>query len=484
MRKALSLMAVFAHLMLPAAAQLPEARRTRLLRQMDDTAAHYGELSRRIWEFAEVGYKETRSSALLRDELKANGFRIEQNVGGIPTAFVATWGSGAAPVIALLGEFDALPELSQDTVAERKPRVHGGAGHGCGHNLFGAAVAFAAITAKNYMVAEKLAGTIRFYGTPAEEGGGGKVYMARAGAFQGVDVALTWHPGPENSAALATSLANINAKFKFRGIASHAAGAPWNGRSALDGVLLMNHALDMMREHVPTETRIHYIITKGGAAPNVVPEFAETYVYARHPRMSVLDGIWARIIKTAEGAALATETRMEMEIVNSVWDVLPNDALGALLQKNLELVGGVKYSPEERVFAERLRATFVDPAGLPPLGQEETILPPAQVRGGGGSTDVGDISWQLPTAQFNASTWAPGTSFHTWQATAFSGMSIGRKGMVVAAKTLALATLDILHDPSHVQRAREAFDRRRAGFTYRSRVPASQGAPLHYRDTQ
>lgn len=484
MRKARRLAILITLATLPAAGQWPDAKRARLLKQMDDTARHYGDLSRQIWEFAEVGYKEFKSSALLRDELKANGFRIEENVGGIPTAFVATWGSGASPVIALMGEFDALPELSQDDIAERKPRVNGAPGHGCGHNLFGAAVAFAAVTVKNYMVAENLAGTIRFYGTPAEEGGGGKVYMARAGAFKDVDVALTWHPGPENQASLSSSLANINAKFKFRGLAAHAASAPWNGRSALDGVLLMNHALDMLREHVPTETRIHYIITRGGAAPNVVPEFAETYVYARHPKMSLLDGIWARIIKAGEGAALATETKMEMEIVNSVWDVLPNDELGALLQKNLELVGGVKYSPEERTFAERLRATFPNPAGLPPLGQEETILPPSPELSGGGSTDVGDISWQLPTAQFNASTWAPGTSFHTWQATAFSGMSIGRKGMVVAAKTLALATLDILYDPAHVKRARVAFDKRRAGFTYRSRVPESQGAPLTYRDTK
>ena len=227
---------------------------------MDDTAPRYGALSRKIWELAEVGYKETKSSALLRDELRANGFKIEESIAGIPTAFIATWGSGA-PVIALMGEFDALPELSQEDVAERKPRSVGAPGHGCGHNLFGSAVAFAAITAKNYMTERKLAGTIRFYGTPAEEGGGGKVYMARAGAFNGVDVVLTWHPGSENHAGLESSLANINAKFKFRGIASHAAAAPWNGRSALDGVLLMSHALEMLREHVPTETRIHYIIT-------------------------------------------------------------------------------------------------------------------------------------------------------------------------------------------------------------------------------
>ena len=467
---------------LAAPAQLPPSDRAQLLARMDDTAPRYGALSRKIWELAEVGYKETKSSALLRDELRANGFKIEESIAGIPTAFIATWGSGA-PVIALMGEFDALPELSQEDVAERKPRSVGAPGHGCGHNLFGSAVAFAAITAKNYMTERKLAGTIRFYGTPAEEGGGGKVYMARAGAFNGVDVVLTWHPGSENHAGLESSLANINAKFKFRGIASHAAAAPWNGRSALDGVLLMSHALEMLREHVPTETRIHYIITKGGAAPNVVPEFAESYVYARHPKMAALDGIWARMIKAAEGAALATETKMEMEIVNSVWDVLPNDALSGLLDKNLKLVGGVEYTPEERVFAEKLRATF-DLSSAPALGHEETIVPQNEVRPVGGSTDVGDVSWQFPTGQFIAATWVPGTSAHSWQSTAFSGMSIGRKGMLVAAKTLALTALDIVHDPNQVKLAREAFEKRRAGFNYRSRVPASQGAPLTYRDNK
>ena len=449
---------------------------------MEDTAPHYGDLSRKIWEFAEVGYQEVKSSALLRDELEANGFRIEKNIGGIPTAFIATWGSGS-PVVALMGEFDALPELSQEDVPERKPRVDGAPGHGCGHNLFGSAVAFAAIAAKNYMAERKLAGTIRFYGTPAEEGGGGKVYMARAGAFSGVDAVLTWHPGSQNHAGLESSLANINAKFKFRGTASHASSAPWNGRSALDAVLLMSHALELMREHVPSETRIHYIITKGGAAPNVVPEFAESYVYARHPKMATLDGIWARMIKTAEGAALATETKMEMEIVNSVWDILPNDPLSALLDKNLNIVGGVKYTAEERAFAGKLRATY-DQAALPPLGQEETIVPLSAIHPIGGSTDVGDISWQFPTANFVAATWAPGTSAHSWQSTAFSGMSIGRKGLLVAAKTLALTVLDIMHDPNQVKLAREAFEKRRAGFTYRSRVPASQGAPLGYRDTK
>ncbi|MFN7921956.1 MAG: amidohydrolase [Bryobacteraceae bacterium] len=462
------------------AAEIPSAERTRILRTMDDTAQRYGEISRRIWEFAELGHKEQKSSALLRDELRANGFRVEENIGGMPTAFVATWGSGK-PVIGLMGEFDALPALSQDTVPERKALIAGGSGHGCGHNLFGAAVVFAAVAVKNHMAANRLPGTIRFYGTPAEEGGGGKIYMVRAGVFEGTDVVLTWHPGSTNHASLDSTLANMNAKVRFRGVASHAASAPQNGRSALDGLLLMNHAVEMLREHVPQETRMHYIITKGGAAPNIVPDFAEGYYYARHPSMAVLDGIWQRVIKCAEGAAMATETKAEVDLVNSVWDVLPNDALSTLLDKNLRTVGGVKYTAEERAFAERIRST-IDLTGAPELGSEETIVPQNVSNGLGGSTDVGDVSWLLPTAQFVVATWAPGTPAHSWQSTACSGMSIGRKGMAVAAKTLALTTLDIVYDPRQVDLARAAFEKRRGSQRYQSRVPADHKPPLDYRD--
>jgi aminobenzoyl-glutamate utilization protein B len=319
--------------------------REEVLRKMDAQTPHFGDLSRRIWELAEVGYKEVNSSELLKAELRAAGFQIQDHVAAIPTAFTASWGQGR-PVIGILGEYDALPGLSQEAVPEKKPRVAGAPGHGCGHNLFGAASAFAAIAVKDYLAEKKIPGTIRFYGTPAEEGGGGKIYMARAGAFNDCDVVLAWHPGSSNGASLRSSLANISAKFRFYGKAAHAAGAPDKGRSSLDAVMLMAHAVDMLREHVPEVTRIHYIVTQGGAAPNVVPDFAEAFYYARHPEMSTLDGIWARIVKCAEAAALATETRMEMELINSVYNLLPNDALAALFDRNLRRVGGVKYSPE------------------------------------------------------------------------------------------------------------------------------------------
>ncbi len=453
--------------------------RDTMLQKMDERAEHYGQLSRRIWEIAEVGYKEKQSSDLLKAELRGAGFQITENVGEIPTAFTASYGSGK-PVIGILGEYDALPGLSQDSVPEKKPRVAGAPGHGCGHNLFGVASAFAAIAVKDYLIANKKSGTIRFYGTPAEEGGGGKIYMARAGAFNDCDTVLAWHPGSANAASLGTSLANIHAKFKFYGKAAHAAGAPDKGRSSLDAVMLTAHAVDMLREHVPQETRIHYVVTNGGEAPNVVPDFSEVWVYARHPDMATLDNIWSRVVKCAEAGALATETRLETQLVNSVYNLLPNEPLTYLLDKNLRRVGGMKYTAEEKAFAEKLRQSFPTENALP-LGSEEQVQP-VREESAGGSTDVADVSWIVPTAQFTTATYVPGTPGHSWQSTACSGTSIGRKGMVNAAKTLALSAVDLFNDPKLIETAKADFNKRRAGHEYKSRIPMSQKAPLNYRD--
>ncbi len=468
-----------APLLLAAPMLLVADDRPEMLRQMDAQAQHFGDISRSIWEFAEVGYQEAKSSALLKSELRSAGFEIQENIAGIPTAFSASWGQGK-PVIAILGEYDALPGLSQDAVPGKKPRAAGAPGHGCGHNLLGAASAFAAVTVKNYLASHKAPGTIRFYGTPAEEGGSAKVYMVRAGAFRDCDVVLTWHPGNQNRASRRSSLANISAKFRFYGKPAHAAASPDMGRSALDAIMVMNVAAEMLREHVPEATRIHYIITNGGAAPNVVPDFAEAYYYARHPDMRTLDGIWSRIVKCAEAGALATETRMEMQLVGSVYNVLPNDALTALLEKNLRTVGGVHYTAEEQTFAEKLRTSFT--AGRDaPLGSQEQVQRPEDGYDSA-STDVGDVSWSLPTAQFRAATFVPGTPGHSWQSAACSGSSIGRKGLVVAAKTLALTAVDLYSDPEQVAAARASFEKRRAGHEYRSRIPADQKPPLNYRD--
>lgn len=468
-------------LVLPVFGQISPADRERMMSTMDVHAAQYGELSRQIWEYAEVGHKEVKSAALLRNELRKAGFAIQDGIGGMPTAFTAEWGRGK-PVVAILGEYDALPGLSQETVPDRKPRMEGAPGHGCGHNLFGVAAMFAAISVKQWMEEKKIAGTIRFYGTPAEEGGGGKIYMIRAGAFRDADVAITWHPGSANRTGLGSSLANINAKFRFYGRASHAAAAPDKGRSALDGLLLMNHAVEMLREHVPDSTRIHYIITKGGAAPNVVPDFAEGYIYARSPSMLTLDNVWERIVKCAQAGALGTETRMEMQVVNSVYNVLPNEPLARMMDRHLRTVGGVKYTADERAFAEKLRQTVgMEPSAV--LGSEATVAPFEGERGGiGGSTDVADVSWVIPTQQFTAATFVPGTPGHSWQSTACAGMSIGRKGMVVAAKVLALSAADLLTTPALIEEAKKDFEKRKGGHVYQSRMPADSKPPLNYRD--
>src|SRR5450631_1378292 len=263
-------------LLLLVAIPLMADDKSALLQTMDARAAHYNDVSRKIWEFAELGFKETQSSALLKSELRAAGFNVADSLAGMPTAFTATWGQGK-PVIGIMGEYDALPGLSQDATPIRKPLVNGGPGHGCGHNLLGAASLFAAVTIKEWLSANKIAGTIRYYGTPAEEGGDGKLYMIRAGLFKDVDVVLSWHPADQNGASLKSSLAMISAKFRFYGKPAHAAAAPDAGRSALDGLMIMGNSVEFLREHVPDSTRIHYIITNGGAAPNVVPEFAEIF---------------------------------------------------------------------------------------------------------------------------------------------------------------------------------------------------------------
>lgn len=482
---------VIASLLLTAAVGAPKATpapavgfkdadKIKLIAAMDSRAGHFGDLSRKIWEYSEVGYKETKSAAAHVAELKAAGFEVQEGVAEIPTAFVATWGSGK-PVIGIMAEYDALPGLSQQDIPEKKARVEGDPGHGCGHNLLGTGAVFAAVAVKDELMARKLPGTIRLYGTPAEEGGGGKIYIARAGLMKDVDVMLAWHPGDANRASVGTALANITAKFRYKGQAAHAAGSPDKGRSSLDAVMLAGMGIEFLREHVPSETRMHYIITKGGEAPNVVPAFAEMYVYARHSDMRVLDGIWERMVKIAQAGALATETTLEMELVNSVYNVLPNDALAALYDKNLRRVGGVRYTPEEQAFAETLAKSFAPSSVALPLTSAADIQPVA-TGVESSSTDLGDVSWQVPTSELSTATYVPGTSAHSWQSAACAGMSIGRKGMVVAAKTLALSAMDLFTDPSLVKAARDSFDQRRAGYEYRSRVPADQKPPLHYRD--
>jgi aminobenzoyl-glutamate utilization protein B len=433
-----------------------------------------------IWGYAEVGYKEYKSSALLQQTLKENGFTVEAGVADIPTAFVATYGSGK-PVIGILSEFDALPGLSQDSVAEKSPIAGMKSGHGCGHHLFGVASVAAGIELKKLIEAGKLKGTIKVYGCPAEEGGSGKVYMVRAGLFNGVDVVLHWHPGSENQVELRRSMANISAKFRFHGLAAHAAAAPDKGRSALDAVEGMDMLVNMMREHVPSSTRIHYVITDGGKAPNVVPDFAESYYYVRNQDRAIVRDVFERVVNAGKGAALGTGTTMDYEITGGVYDLLPNKTLAEVMQKNLESIGGVMYTEKEMEFAKKIQATFNYKS--PAIETAKEIRPLVEEKDdGGGSTDVADVSWTVPTVGLNAATWVPGTPAHSWQATACGGTDIGIKGLMVAAKTIALTGIDLFTDHTIITKATDEFNKAKGpDFQYKALLGDRKPA-LNYRD--
>ncbi len=463
-----------------ANAQLPRpaANTAPLLASLDARADHYADVAKQIWGFAEVGYLEVKSTALLQRELRAAGFTITTGIAGEPTAFVAEFGGGK-PVVAILGEFDALPGLSQQEIPTRSPLVAGGPGHGCGHHLFGTASAAAAIALKEWMQANNVKGTLRMIGTPAEEGGAGKVYMVRDGVFNDVDAVIAWHPADGNAVNGGRSMANISGKFRFHGISAHAAAAPERGRSALDGVEVMNVMTNFLREHIPDGSRIHYVITDGGKAPNVVPDEAEVYYVARHEDMKIVKDIWERIVNAAKGAALGTGSTHELQLVGSVYSLMPNETLARVQQRALERVGGFTYTPEERGFALQLQqsANYT----VRPLENAAKVLPLVLDQAGAASTDVGDVSWVVPTVQLSAATWVPGTAAHSWQAVAAGGTSIGAKGMMVAAKTMALTGADLFTTPATIDAAKAELERRRgADFVY-STALGSQKPQLDYR---
>lgn len=448
-----------------------------LLRFVEARRAVDRSVALEIWNWAEVGYQEEQTSGRLQKELRDAGFTIRAGVADMPTAFVAEYGSGK-PVIAILAEMDALPGVSQAAVPERSPLRGRISGHACGHHLFGTGSTSAGIAVKNWLLANKRSGTIRVYGTPAEEGGAGKAYMVRAGLFNDVDIALHWHAGDSNVVTNEPSLANKSAKFRFSGVAAHAAGAPDRGRSALDGVEAMNYMANLMREHMPDDARLHYIITRGGDAPNVVPEFAEVYYYVRHRNPMVMAELFDRLVRISEAAALGTGTTVKHEVIHGAYSLLPNDALAGLVDQKLRQVGGVIWDDAERVFAEKIASTYAK-SGLG-LGSEREIQPIGN-RMSFGSTDVGDVSWTVPTIGFRTATWVPGTPGHSWQAVAAGGMSIGLKGMENASKVLALTAVELLSRPDMISAARAEFERRRgADFRYASAV-GDRKPPLDYR---
>ena len=430
-----------------------------------------------IWDWNEVGYQEIKSSGLLQNLLAENNFSITTGVAGIPTAFIAEYGS-KGPIIAIMGEFDALPGIIQTNNPFRDVREDAAAGHACGHHMFGAASAWAAVAVKEWLEDNNIEGRIRFYGTPAEEGGSGKVYMVREGLFDDVDVVLHWHPDSVNDAPSRTSNSNKSAKFTFKGISAHAAGSPHKGRSALDGVEAMNMMVNMMREHIPQESRIHYVITKGGEAPNVIPDHAEVYYYVRHPEMKQVEELFERVVNTARGAATGTDTTMTYEVMHGNYSLLPNDVLQKLMHAKLAARGGIKYNKEEQAFAEEIYQTLLSPSRQ--IGDQEKVNP-WRTSHGYGSTDVGDVSWVVPTAGARIATWVPGTAGHSWQAVAAGGTSIGLKGTKLAAEVLADTAIALYQAPETIAQAKaERLQRVGKDFDY---IPllGDRSPPLDYR---
>lgn len=456
-----------------------------LVRHVDDNRPELIRANQDIWTYAEVGLEEHRSAARLVGLLKKAGFRVAEGVSGMPTAFVAEYGSGK-PVVGILAEYDALPGLSQDAVGFRKPALPGGAGHGCGHSAFGVASVGAALAVRAAYDEHKLPGTVRVYGCPAEETLIGKVYLALDDKFADLDVCLHWHPGNKTRSHYHLSKALISAKFTFRGTASHAGGSPDKGRSALDAVELMNVGTNYMREHVKESTRVHYVVTNGGGQPNVVPAEAQVWYYVRANTHEDCGKVFDWVREIADGAAKMTRTKVEVTIDTDCHEVIPNLPLAKLIDKNLRRIGPPAFDDADRALARELRASVgaalggADDKG-DPLAVGIDDLPAKPEPPEGGSTDVGDVSWLVPVGGLNAACSAAGTPGHSWQVVAATGSPIAHKGLVVAAKALALTAADLLTDANLLKESRADFDQRMAGKSYTSRVPKGQKPPARIR---
>ena len=443
---------------------------------IDDNAATLSRVNRNIWEWAETGLEEFKSSKELQSLLAANGFTVEAGVAGMPTAFVATYGSGR-PVIGILAEYDALPGLSQDASPERATRAGATAGHGCGHSVFGTASTAAAIGIKQAIASGAIRGTVKLFGTPAEETGIGKTYMLREGTFTGVDAILAWHAGDRTAAAWDYSKAMVSVKFRFEGLPSHASVSPHQGRSALDAVELMSVGVNYMREHVREDTRIHYVITNGGGQPNVVPPSAEVWYYLRANKHTDVEEAFVWLKEIANAAAAMSRTKLvETRVEADMHEVLPNRTLVEVIQRNLELVGPPVFDDREKAFA---RATQKDLKPAPALALAERIepLPAGPPHQGTHSTDVGDLTWFFPVGQLTAATHTYGAPGHSWQVVACTGTSIGEKGMMVAAKAIAGSAIDLYRSPELLQRARADLKTMLEGQKYVTLIPDGQKAP-------
>jgi aminobenzoyl-glutamate utilization protein B len=450
--------------------------RQRALREVDQLQAEIGGVCRALWDFSETALKEARSAALLADRLEKEGFQVQRGVAGMPTAFVASWGTGS-PTIGILAEYDALPGVGNAPVPRKQPREDGvTSGQGCGHNLFGAGSVGAALALQRTMKAAGLPGTLKLFGTPAEETLVGKAYMARDGLFDGLDAALEWHPDDRNAVLNFPNQAMNNFTVEFFGRAAHAAADPWKGRSALHAVELLTHGANLMREHLPPTARVHYVIPSAGEAPNVIPAYAKVWLYVRDTERAAAQAHYEWLLKIAEGAALATQTTHKVTLTTGVHEYLFNRPLQEALQKNLEVVGAPAYGPEEQSFARQLQKEL----GLPEAGVDTTVrkLAAGVEASEGGSTDVAEVSHVAPTVGLVLATAGKDLPWHSWAASASHGLPGASRAAVTAAKVLALTGVDLLTQPRLRDAARADFDTRRGGQPYRSPLPAGQKPPL------
>jgi aminobenzoyl-glutamate utilization protein B len=451
-----------------------------VLERVDEIQKRMLEVNRAIWSYAEPGLEETRSSKELQDWLRENGFSVRAGVASMPTAFVASYGSGK-PVIAFLAEYDALMGVSQEAVPRREARKDPAivAGHGCGHSVFGTGTTAAAIALQKVIESGGVTGTVRLYGTPAEETVDAKTFMLRDGLFDDVDVVLSWHASDRTGASYSYSKAVTSARFTFRGLPAHASTSPHQGRSALDAIELMNVGANYLREHVPEDTRIHYVVTNGGGQPNVVPPEATSWYYVRANRHDTVERVFARLLDIARGAALMTGTEMSHVVDGDSHEVLPNRALSELIHENLSLVGPPKFDEEEKAFA---RETQKEIETVPDRPLFEEIDPvPEKPEQRASSTDQGDLSWHVPTGSLTVASYAYGAPGHSWQVAACTGMSIGEKAMTVATKTLAATGVDLLTKPALLEQARESFREVRDPLTFTSLLPKDAKPPERIR---
>ncbi len=452
----------------PVAAADLELVKEAAVAAVDAHSAELIGLADQVWAFAETALRETRSAALLEDFLEEHGFEVERGVSGMPTAFVASYGNGS-PIIGVLGEYDALPGISQRAQPTEEPLVPGAAGHGCGHNLLGTAGIGAALAIKELIEAGELQGTVRYYGTPAEESVGGKLYMVRDGLFDDLDAAITWHPDVEVRADTQQNQAMVDIEVEFEGRAAHAAYDPWNGRSAADGAEVFTFALNLMREHVQPTVRVHYVVTDAGDVPNVVPTYARVWCWMRDSNATGVNQLLERARRIAEGAALATGTTARLDVQSGTWELLLTMAGARLIHDNMTWLGPIEFSDEEQEFARQIqRATDAEPVGLEAV-PKPLDLDPQGVQGG--STDVGDVSWQVPTLHFSVTTAPIGAPWHAWPVVATGGMSIGHKGMLYTAKVMAATMFDLYADPAALAAVRREWEEKTSGIEYLSYLP-------------